>query len=168
MHRKDRSPMVLMLMAALVGLFTAGFFSGCSSPAKSPLNALFDEGKTIFYNAVADEVSHHPKRGQLNAAELTKIRELQAAYPRLYAILMNYYYQKDAPVFKALLEQGSEDSMRRFRKMYVSWPVSAPTCSRRASSSPARQGPILRILSPGLRTRTPWTSWPCPPGTSPD
>jgi subtilisin family serine protease len=119
MSRKNRPILILILIAGVVGLFSAGFFSGCSSPAKPTLRTLFDEGRTIFYKAVAEEVAHHPMRGQLNPAELTKIRKLQVAYPRLYAILVNYYYQKDAPVFKALLDSGSGEAMRCFREKYL-------------------------------------------------
>lgn len=121
MFSKYPSRLFLLAAVVLAGLLSAGLHSGCSSqgPAKPPLESYFAEGRASFYKAVADEVDRHPERARLNAAERAKIRELQNVYPRLYAILMNYYYQKDAPVFKALLEEGSEDSTRRFREKYL-------------------------------------------------
>jgi len=121
MRSKSQSRLLLLAMAVLAGLLSAGIHSGCSSqgPAKPPLEALFDEGRATFYAAVANDVDRHPLRDQLNSAEKAKIRELQNVYPRLYAILTNYYYQKDAPVFEALLGEGSEDSMRSFREKYL-------------------------------------------------
>ncbi len=122
MRTRSYSRWLLSVMAILAGLFSAGIHSSCSSqapPAKPPLEALFDEGRATFYAAVAGDVDRHPLRDRLNAAEKAKVRDLTKIYPRLYAILMNYYYQKDAPVFGALLEEGSEASLRRFRDMYL-------------------------------------------------
>ncbi len=121
MRSKFQSRLLLLAMVILAGLFSAGVFSACSShgPTPPPLQALFDEGRAIFYKAVADDVDRHPLRDRLNAAEKAKIRDLQQVYPRLYAILTNYYYQKDAPVFQAFLDEGSEESTRRFREKYL-------------------------------------------------
>ena len=121
MRTRSHSRLLLTAAVVLASLLAAGIHSGCSSksPAKPPLEALFDEGRTLFYTAIADDVDRHPLRDKLNAAEKAKIRDLQRVYPRLYGILMNYYYQKDAPVFQALLDEGGEGSLRRFREMYL-------------------------------------------------
>ena len=118
-HSLSRS--TLATAAVLIGFLFAAIHSACSSqgPAKPPLETLFDEGRTVFYEAVAGDVERHPQRDRLNAAEAAKIRDLRNVYPRLYGILMNYYYQKDAPVFQALLDEGGEASMERFRGMYL-------------------------------------------------
>jgi hypothetical protein len=121
MHSKPRFRNAAAPIAGLICLFVAGLFSSCSSPAKAktPLAALFDEGRAVFFRTVSDVVSRHPERGRLTPSELTKIQELQNVYPRLYGLLVNYYYQKDAPAFNALMEEGSEESLRRFRVMYL-------------------------------------------------
>jgi hypothetical protein len=121
MRARSHSRLLLATMAVLAGLLSAGIHSGCSSksPAKPPLEALFDEGRATFYAAVADDVERHPLRDRLNAAEKAKIRDLQNVYPRLYGLLTNYYYQKDAPVFQALLDEAGEASQRRFREKYL-------------------------------------------------
>ncbi len=121
MRTRSNSRLLLAATAALAGFLSAGIHSGCSSqsPAKPPLEALFDEGRTTFYAAVAADVDRHPLRDRLNAAEKAKVRDLQSVYPRLYGLMANYYYQKDAPVFQALLDEGSDASQRRFREKYL-------------------------------------------------
>src|SRR5512141_659536 len=115
--RKPRTPRILTIarptVAALVLILG---LAACSSPAakKAPLEALFDEGRDIFYNAVAAGVATHPEAGRLTAAERAKVAALRDLYPRLYALMMNYLYPKDAPAFDALLAEGSEASMARF------------------------------------------------------
>ena len=105
--------------AALVAIVT---LMACSRPApeaKTPLQALFDDGRRVFYDAVAGNVAHHPDRGRLTDAERAKIAGLRDAYPRLYGLMMNYFYQKDAPTFDALLAEGSVESKERFREKYL-------------------------------------------------
>jgi len=107
-------------MICLIFVFSIALFSRCSSPVKSKpsLEAFFGEGRSIFFKTVTDEVTHHPKRGVLNPEELSKIQNLIEIYPRLYGILINYYYQQEAPAFRALMENGREESMSRFGTMY--------------------------------------------------
>ncbi len=95
--------------------------AACSPPprAKAPLQALFDEGRDVFYKAVEVNVAQHPDRHHLTDAELAKVVGLKGVYPRVYALMMNYLYPKDAPVFDALLAEGSEASMGRFREKYL-------------------------------------------------
>jgi hypothetical protein len=96
-------------------------FAACSPrpPAKAPLQALFDEGRDVFYQAVDADVARHPDRGRLTAAERAKIAGLKDIYPRVYGLMVNYFYPKDAPVFDALLAEGSEASMGLFREKYL-------------------------------------------------
>jgi len=153
MHSKSRSRSLLPALAVLAGLLSAGLHSGCSSqgPAKPPLEALFDQARTVFYQAVADEVDRHPERARLNAAERAKIRELPNVYPRLYAILVNYYYQKDAPVFKALLEAGSEATMRRFREKYLDLARSSAHMFAESLFQPSPHGAYFKDLIPRFK-----------------
>ena len=87
--------------------------------AKAPLEALFDEGRDVFYKAVEGNVARHPDRDRLTAAERAKIAGLRDVYPRVYGLMVNYLYPKDAPVLDALLAEGSEASMGRFREKYL-------------------------------------------------
>jgi hypothetical protein len=107
-------PVVAALVLAL-GL------AACSSPApaKAPLQTLFDEGRDIFYGSVEANVAGHPEAGRLTAAERAKVAALREVYPRLYALMMNYLYPKNAPAFDALLAEGSDASMARFRREYL-------------------------------------------------
>jgi subtilisin family serine protease len=108
------SPLMAALLVALA-------LPACSSRtrAKDPLPALFDEGRDIFYGTVADEVERNPRHDRLTAAERAKIGQLKTVYPRLYGLMINYGYAQDAPAFAALLEEGSPESMARFRERYL-------------------------------------------------
>ncbi len=152
MRSSSRSRSMLMSIAVLAGLSTAAL-TGCSSkrPAPSPLEALFDEGRATFYQTVADIVDRHPLRERLNPAERAKIRDLQSAYPRLYAILTNYYYQKDAPVFKALLDEASEDSLRRFREKYLELARFGAGMFAESLFEPSPQGAYFKDLIPRFK-----------------
>ena len=107
-----------MLAGALI---LAMGLAACSSraPAKAPLQALFDEGRDMFYSDVATHVSNNPDRRRLTDAERSKIAGLKDVYPRVYGLMVNYFYPKDAPVMDALLAEGSDASMARFREKYL-------------------------------------------------
>ena len=145
-----RSP--LWAVAVLAGFLSSGLPS-CSSrrPARPGLEALFEDGRAVFYRSVADEVDRHPDLAGLNDAERAKIRGLREAYPRLYAILMNYYYQKDAPVFEALLGSGSDGSMRRFREMYLDLARSSARMFAESLFQPSPQGVYFKDLIPRFK-----------------
>jgi len=117
---RTRSLAALIRVAAAVVVFS-GFFAGCAPKAAEELSlkTIFDEGRTVFFKTVADAVEAHPDRGRLTAGELAKAKNLEGAYPRLYAILMNYYYCKDEPAFTALIHEGGRESLERFRSMYL-------------------------------------------------
>ena len=70
----------------------------------------------MFYDDVAAQVANNPDRGRLTDAERSKIAGLKDIYPRLYGLMVNYFYPKDAPVMDALLAEGSDASMTRFRE----------------------------------------------------
>jgi|GEM_PF-380947 len=125
MEESLRKPKTLRTVAAarpiLGALVLALGLAACSSPAptKAPLQALFDEGRDLFYSSVDANVATHPETGRLTPAERTKVAALREVYPRLYGLMMNYLYPKDAPAFDALLAEGSDASMARFRKDYL-------------------------------------------------
>jgi subtilisin family serine protease len=82
-------------------------------------DALYNQGKDIFYQTVRSEIAAHPKRASLTEAELQKIQESETRYPRLYGILVNVFYQKDEPTFTLLLDKADKKSRRRFSVMYL-------------------------------------------------
>jgi hypothetical protein len=109
-----------ILAAIGLSLVAAGLLAcTAKAPERSSLQKLFDEGRTMFYDAVAADVAAHPDRGRLTEAERAKVVDLRKVYPRLYGLMMNYSYAKDAPAFAALLDEGSPASMARFREMYL-------------------------------------------------
>ena len=115
-------PKPAFAVRAFAAILAAALASaGCAPkpPAATPLAALFEEGRALFYDTVTAEVAAHPARGRLTEAERAKISGLRSVYPRLYALMVNYAYAKDAPAFEALLEEGSPASMARFRGMYL-------------------------------------------------
>jgi hypothetical protein len=155
MCSRSQSRLSFTAIAVLAGFLLAGIHSGCTSrgPAKPPLEALFDEGRVTFYQAVADDVDRHPERARLNAAERAKIRDLQNVYPRLYAILVNYYYQKDGPVFKALLDSGSEESMHRFREKYLDLARFSAQMFAESLFEPSPTGSYFKDLIPRFKDK---------------
>ncbi len=153
MHPKPRFRSAVLPLAGLTCLLTAGLFTVCSHPARteSPLAAVFDEGRGTFFKTVLDAVDRHPERGRLTPPELKKIGELRNIYPRLYGLLVNYYYQKDEPRFKALMEEGSEESLSRFRTMYLDL---AQFCGRLFADSlflPSPHGSYFKDLIPRFK-----------------
>lgn len=83
------------------------------------LDSLHQEGKSIFYQTIREEISANPKKSDLNDTELTKIMEAQTRYESLYGLLINIFYQKDEPTFSKLIEEGGKQSKVRFQKMYL-------------------------------------------------
>jgi len=82
------------------------------------LDSMHEKGRDIFYTALKEKISNHPKKGFLTETEITKIMEAEIKHERLYELLINIFYQKDAPVFQSLLEVGDKESISRFQDMY--------------------------------------------------
>jgi len=83
------------------------------------LDTLFEDGRSAFYTSIKDLLAHHPRKDLLTETEVTKIMEAGTRYTRLYGLLVNIFYQKDEPLFQALLGQEGRESRSRFRKMYL-------------------------------------------------
>lgn len=86
---------------------------------KSWLDSLYEQGRKSFYQTIIEEIKVHPKQNLLTETEKKKIMELETRYRRLYEILINVYYQKDEPIFRILIEHGSEQSRQKFRSMFL-------------------------------------------------
>lgn len=117
-RRSDLSKFEI-LAGCLLLLFLWDFSSRPEHEQDAWLSNLFEEARQIFYQTITDEVSLHPKKHQLKPEEAQKIADIEKEYPRLYGILINLYYQKEEPVFLALLEHGGEQSKSRFQKMFL-------------------------------------------------
>jgi subtilisin family serine protease len=150
---RTKSPVAFMLIAAVSGLLLAGLLTGCSTGAKEKpfLETVFDEGRVIFYKGVIEGVDKHPGRVQLTAGESAKVKNLQNVYPRLYAILMNYYYRKDEPVFTALKKEGGPESMQRFRAMYLDLAAFSAGTFVRSLLTPSSHGLNFKDLIPRFK-----------------
>ena len=72
------------------------------------MDDLHEKGKTLFYQAVKDEITVHPERSLFSKKELTKLMEVETQYERLYELLINIFYQKDEPEYQNLLEIGDK------------------------------------------------------------
>ncbi len=88
MKRMTHSTRILAVLG--VSLAAAGLLACTAKAPEAPsLQTLFDEGRTMFYDAVAADVAAHPDRGRLTEAERAKIVDLKKVYPRLYGLMMN-------------------------------------------------------------------------------
>lgn len=83
------------------------------------LDTLHEEGRSIFYRTIEDEIHNHPRKSELTDMEITKIAEAETRYNRLYELLINVFYQKDEPIFTELIAKGDKKSRSRFRAMYA-------------------------------------------------
>lgn len=83
------------------------------------LDSLYEKGKSTFYQTVEEELDSHPQKDQLSEIEKTKIREAETRYDRLYGILVNVFYQKEAPEMQRLLEKNSRESREDFSQKYM-------------------------------------------------
>ena len=156
MKIQPRSLSVGVPVALIVTFLSAAVMSNCTSrPSRLQGNqignALFEEGMRLFYKSVADEANLHPERSRLNAREAEKISNLQNVYPRLYGILVNYYYQKDEPTFRALFEEGTDESKARFRTMYLDLSRFAAHMFVECLFRPSSHGAYFRGLIPRFK-----------------
>ncbi len=83
------------------------------------VDSVHEKGRDIFYSTLKEEISSHPKKNLLTETEITKIMEAEVKHNRLYELLINIFYQKDAPEFQFLLENGDKKSRSRFQDMYL-------------------------------------------------
>jgi hypothetical protein len=150
---KMKLAMALTLVTVAAGLMFSGLFMGCSSEVKGKplLETYFDEGRSVFYKTIIDGVERDPSRSRLTSGELAKIRNLQNVYPRLYGILMNYYYRKDEPTFSALMKEGSQESMRRFRSMYLDLAAYSAGTFVHSLFAPSSHGVYFKDLIPRFK-----------------
>ncbi len=122
----------MKLISKRSGISKSGIITGCLlflflwtfsyTPVQKQdawLSSIFEEGRKVFYRTIAEEIAQHPERHQLTVQEIEKIETAEKSYPRLYGILINLYYQKDEPVFRTLIEHGSEQSRLRFRSEFL-------------------------------------------------
>jgi hypothetical protein len=117
-----------LLLAAAAGLLAGslGVVSCRNEPSgESWLGSLEAEGRKLFFASVRDELASHPMKSSLTEGEIAKIMEAETRYERLYEILVNFFYQKDEPVFSSLIAKGDRDSRQRFAGMYRQTVLSA-------------------------------------------
>jgi len=78
-----------------------------------------EAGRGAFFKTIKTDIAAHPRREELTNHEVIKIEETEARYERLYEVLVNVYYQKDAPIFEELLARDDRRSRSRFQDMYL-------------------------------------------------
>jgi len=120
---KERTLTRLLGWISIVPLILACLWiqAGCRQKMaeESWLDRLHEEARQIFYQTLSQGIKLHPQRERLTAGEIEKIQNAQSLYPRLFELLINVFYQKDEPVFTALLEKGDLDSKDLFRRKYL-------------------------------------------------
>jgi subtilisin family serine protease len=112
---------------------------------------VFEEGKAVFFKTIEQQTLAHPERNELAPGELKKIAALKKTHPRLYGILINYYYQKEAPALGALLKDGTPASQAEFRTRYLEL---ARSCARMFVDClfwPSSNGPYFRRIIPRFK-----------------
>lgn len=118
-YRKPPIALVLILLGFSSLFSLACGHKAAAGPDQAWLDPIFAQGKTLFYQAIRDEMLARPDRTKLTEIELRKISEVETRYDRLYGILMNVFYQKDEPTFTALIRKGDRPSRQRFSEMYL-------------------------------------------------
>lgn len=115
---KSKRPILSFMSFGFLAL--ALTLSGCRNtvPEEGWLDDLFEEGRSIFYSTLKQDIATHPDRAKLNETETAKILEAETRYPRLYGLTINIFYLKDEPLFQELLEKGDRASADRFSEMY--------------------------------------------------
>ena len=104
-------------------LSSAAVLIFCSLPihaakGSDSLDAVFEQGRRIFFKTISEKIAVHPDRGRLTSVEFEKAMDLERIYPRLYGLLVNYYYQKEEPSLRALIEEGGDRTRSEFLKAY--------------------------------------------------
>lgn len=108
-----------VILLAAFGLIMSGI--ACKSGAEDSTwsDRLFSEGKMVFYQAINEDLAAHPKKNLLTEAEKAKIHEAATRYPRLYGLIVNIYYQKEAPELRKLLAENSREARKKFSEKYL-------------------------------------------------
>lgn len=94
----------------------------------SELDDIFHEGKKIFYSELKLGFGLHPLKYRLLPESIQKIHNAKEEIPFLYENIINILYVKEGPCFQTLIEKGSEESMKSFRKKYYNLCQEAAEC----------------------------------------
>jgi subtilisin family serine protease len=105
-------------LSSAVLLVLMGVWPLSAVNSSDSLDAIFEQGRRVFFKTISTEVAIHPDSGFLSAAEFQKVMNLEQIYPRLYGLLINFYYAKEEPALHALLDEGGDRSLSEFRKSY--------------------------------------------------
>lgn len=117
-YRTSKKPITISFFLIICVLL---FTSMCQKKHQDTgwLESLHEEGRGIFYQTIREEITAHPKQSLLTETELTKIKEAETRYERLYELLINIFYQEGEPVFKDLIDRGDDESKSRFSRKYL-------------------------------------------------
>jgi hypothetical protein len=113
-------------------ILAASMLAGAPVDRDSWLRDVFEKGRTVFYETIKTLSERNPGFKNLSPGEREKIGRVESIYPRIYGLSLNYFYQKDEPVFAALIKDGGDAARRRFQDMYLDL---ARFCGRLISDS---------------------------------
>jgi subtilisin family serine protease len=148
-ERFRRAPRRRLAVALALGALAAGSLAAAEPPSWAA--ALFDHGRAAFYRESAERLRQHPLAHLLSAEEKAKVLHADQRYPRLYGLLVNIYYQRHAPLFRALLEDGRDDSRGRAEALYGSIVQEAASAFVEALFHASSNAEAVREMLPGFR-----------------
>jgi hypothetical protein len=149
---EGRSAPGLRFLALLCALILA-VAADCQREQKREgwLSGLYARGRRVFFETVRETILNHPLKTALSETELRKTMSLEDAFPRVYGILMNVYYLKEAPQFQALLENIGPESRLAFGQKYLEL---ARFAGRNLAESLLDEGPhadFIRRIQPRFK-----------------
>jgi hypothetical protein len=112
---KKRTPLASITLAFLCSAFLRA--GQVSLDTEKKLDLIFANGKDAFYSSLAALLENHPLKAELAEADLKRLRNPREIAD-LFERLMILAYQKTAPTFRALAEQGDDASLNDFQEKF--------------------------------------------------
>jgi hypothetical protein len=109
----------LLLFIPAILCFSVLYAGQLKPEMEQKLDLVFEKGKDAFYTTVAALLKNHFLKTELSEADLDRLFKAREEIPCLFERLMILAFQKDAPTFQALAEQGDEASLQEFQEKFL-------------------------------------------------
>ncbi len=104
----------------LILFFLIPFFTTlCSREDFADRDTIFEEGKEEFFKELELKLGIHPLKFRLSRENIKRLENAETEIPFLYENLINITYLEESLEFDDLIEEGSKESMERFRERYI-------------------------------------------------